>query len=612
MIEVGYFALIFFSAFSLGKKILERFKLNINFFEVFIFSSALGMGIFSYVTLFLGIFGLLYKSIILFLIVGILLFSKNELLYLVQGSKLLIKQIKKLGIGTNLVLIIILFIFILINLIASLSPPYLWDEVAYNIALPKVYAHHHKIIPIYDEFRSHFPFNINILFTIGILIANASLSKLFMFGYGTLLALAIFTFSRKYFSLRTGLLSALIYYTMPMVSNHISSTYIDIGVAFYIFMAYYSFYIWFETNKINWFLLSSIMTGLSLASKHTAIYFIPPLFFGLGYKLFFKDKNISTFFNKTAFYFLVVFLLVSPWYAKSYIHTGDPIFPFGYSLFKSEYWDIIKNQNLIKSNFLESDKKTFVNFLIKFWDLTMHSSTYGMLLGFGPVFLAFIPLIILMRRVNKVTRYLLICSIISMTIWFFNPQVLRYLMVYPMLSVISGDVIDSLLKIKQLKKLVMLLLASTLIFNLILWYGANSIKLPYVFGLESEQDFYLKLKDDNGYNVFKYANENLPKNSKLLLFKEARGYLSNLDYVVGDPLTQKVIDYSKIWSSEDLYKGLKSLNITHVFINTKVAFYNSKQSARYSEREVKLMNELLQQHGKLLFSDRGVYLYELV
>lgn len=615
MIEIAYYAAIFLSAFALGKKILNVFKLNLKFTEDIVFSSAIGFGAFSYTILLLGIFGLLYKSIFWALILLILLLSKNEILYFAKELRNLPAKIRKLGIGTNLILVIIFSIFILANLIASLSPPYLWDEVTYNIALPKVYAKHHQIIPVYDEFRSNYPFNINMLFTLGMVISDAPLSKLFMFGYGTLLALAIFAFARRYFSLRSSLLAALAYYTMPMVSNHISSTYTDIGVAFYIFAAYYAFYRWLETSKLNWFFLSSVMAGLSIASKHTALYFLPPLFLGIVYKALKDNSGLWNAFAKTAIFFLIAFLFVTPWLIKSYVHTGNPIFPFGYQIFGGKYWDSEKSQNLVAFNFLESvGKRTVPNFLAKFWDLTMHSSKYGMLLGFGPIFLAFVPLIIIFRKVNPALKHLLIYSGISLAIWFFGPQVLRYLMIYPLLSVVSGEVIDKLLEVKKLKAFVMLALVSSLFFNSALWYGSNKIKLPYAFGIESEQSFYLKLKDNNGYNVFKYANKNLPKNSKLLLFREPRGYLSDLDYIRADPLTQKVLDYSQITNAEGMHKELKQLGITHTLINTKIGFFGlhkPNQPPRYSEKILSLMDETLQKHGKLLFSENGVYLYEL-
>ncbi len=614
MIQLVYFAAIFISAFSLGNKIFDILKVKANFLETAVFSSAIGFGIFSFAALFLGLAGMLYKNIFLILIIAILLFSFKEIRFFANGLKLKIAQIKKLKIGINLILIIIFFMFVILNLIASLSPPYLWDEMTYNIALPKIYALHHSIMPVDYEFRSNYPFNINMLFAIGLVVGNASLSKLFMFGYGTLLAFAIFSFSRRYFSLRASLFAALAYYTMPMVSSHISSTYTDIGVAFYIFMGFYAFLICHNSGNKNWLFLSAAMTGLALASKHTAIYSLPSIFLLLAYSLYFKrKKNLFGTVSNIGLFFLIAFLIASPWYVKSYINTGNPFYPYGNSFFKINNLYSVKID--VDSNFLDSvGMRTFANFLPKFWDITMHSSSYGMLLGFGILFFAFVPLLVFAKKIHETIRILLFYSGAFFVMWYFGPQVIRYLMIYPMLAVASGAVIDSLLEIKNINYFVAVLLVSSLVFNLALWYGANSVRIPYAFGIESEQSFYNSLKDYNGYNVFKYANENLPKNSKLLLFREYRGYLSNFDYVVGDPLLQKVVDYSKFANSEDMHTELKRLGITHVFVNTRIqyaAIHNPNQPPRYTEEIISMMNESLRNHGKLLFEDDGIYLYKL-
>ena len=391
MIEIIYFIAILLASLGLGKKILCLFKLKLSNIEVAVFSSAIGLGILSYVTFILGLIGFLYKGVFLVLILLELIFSIKEIKFLLDEIRNLFYKLKKLKISINLILIIIFLLFAIMNLIASLSPPYLWDEVTYNIALPKIYALHHKMIPLDYEFRSNYPFNINMLFTLGMVVANAELSKLFMFAYGTLLAIAIFSFARRYFSLRASLMATLAYYTMPMISNHISSAYIDIAVAFYIFMAYYSFYLWFDNGKNNWLILSAVMTGLSIASKHNALYYIPILFLGIAYRQFFVEKGrFALFLKKSFLYFIIAFLLASPWYIKSYAYTGNPIYPFANSFFNGA-GAVYDN---LTTNFLDKvGERTFKNFLLKFWDLTMHSSSYGMLFGFGAVFLAFVPMI---------------------------------------------------------------------------------------------------------------------------------------------------------------------------------------------------------------------------
>ncbi len=614
MIEIFLFVLVFLAAFSAGSRIMQKLRINMNFYEILIFSSAIGLGLFSYLTFLFGMLGLLYKAIFWVLIIAALFLSRKETAILFGELAELFSKAKKIK-GLNLFLILVLALFALINFIASMSPPYLWDEMMYNIAVPKLYALHHGIYPIYDEFRADWPSSINMLFTMSMVIGNAQLAKLFMLAYGTLLAAAIFSFSMRYFSLRASLFAAAIFYTMPMISNHISSTYTDIGVAFYIFMAFYSFYLWRDSNNDKWLFLSAVMSGLAIASKLSGLYYLIPIFFCILYKLV-KDKNpMQKIIYRLFIYFAIAFLIFSPWLVKNYLFRENPVFPFVYSTFGGKYWSAELNENFAANNFIGAvGQRTPLNFLTKFWDLTMHSSKYGMLLGFGPIFLAFVPIIIFLGKKSKAEKFLLAYSGIAFTVWFFGPQVLRYLMIYPMLSIVSGNAINKMLDIKKIRPIIAAVLLSTMVFNAALWYGANRAKLPYVFGFEDEQAFYSKLKDNNGYSVFKYANENLPKDSRLLLFREFRGYLSDLDYVKGDPSAQNYLDYSKISDSGQMYNELKKLGITHVFVNTKlgeIGVHGLGQPPHYTKEIIELMDKTLKQYGNLLYEDKGVYLYEI-
>lgn len=619
MIEVLYFAIIFLFIFSVGSTIFKKLKLNLSFIELVIFSSAIGFGVLSYITFILGILGIMYRWIIFVILFLVLCIFFKEIKYFILNTLFHIKNFKKLR-QFDKILIVILAIFIILNILVSLSPPFLWDELDYNLAIPKIYARHHKLVTLDNMYKSHYPFNINILFSLALVLKNAYIAKLIMFGYGTLLAFAVFSFGHRYFDIRTGLISMLIFYTLPMVSAHITSTYIDIGVAFYVFLAFYAFIMLLYSDNKKWFYVSAIMSGLSISSKHLALYYLPVMFIFLSYKLLFKDKkNIFKYIWLIGLYFIISFLLVSPWYVKNYIETGNPIWPFGYYIFGGKYLDKEINYVLTGPFFNKAFGGTsFVDYITFLWQATMNSSQYALTLGFGVIFLAFVPLIIFVRKNNDVMKYLILFSIMSFTIWFFGRQVLRYLLIYPMLSIISGSVITLLLKEKKISKIILFLFISALLFNSVLWVGINYKKFPFILNLETEQQFYAKLKgDDNGYNVFKYLNEHASKNSKLLLFGETRGYLSDIDYYQSDPKLQKIIDYGQMRNAKDMYARLKELGIDYVLINIKHEILRPKQERQdisltfYDDHSIGLMNQTLANYGDEIYSEKDTYLYKL-
>ena len=162
----------------------------------------------------------------------------------------------------------------------------------------------------------------------------------------------------------------------------------------------------------------------------------------------------------------------------------------------------------------------------------------------------------------------------------------------------------------------LLLLLIAYVFSIALWFGVFGMKVSYVFGLESEADFYSKLNDHNGYEAFDYINKDLPKESIIFLFRESRGYFSDKDYIVGLPFNQKFIDYGKINNEEDFYKQLRENKITHILINTKVEAFKpgrvvKNQPILFTIEQQNIMDNLLKKYGKLIFENKGLYLYQL-
>ena len=612
MIEIIYFFLIAISAYLFGNFVFKFFKLEVTFLEEIIFSVTFGFALYSYFTFLLGILGDLYAWIFWIVILSSILLGYKKIFLCFKNLYANFKNVKlKLNFETFLIALIL--IFVLLSFLSALVPPFLWDELDYNLAIPKIYARHHEIIPLFSIWRSEFPFNINMLFVIGLLLKNGILAKLFSWSYSILLALAIYTFGKRFYNKKTALIGASIYLSLPMIVNHIGSSYIDIPVAFLVFMSVYCLIIWINYNKNSWLWMSAVMTGLSIASKHTALFFAVTTTLLAIFFLFKKEKYSAI--KKIIAYGLIVLLFALPWYVRSYIDSGNPIWPYANDIFKGHYWD-----DRLTNEFIHGYKVGYGNSIIDFiklpWNLTMDSSAFVMLLGWNAIFLAFVPLLLFYKKIKNVTFYLLVHSILSTVIWFRGLRAMRYLAIYPALSLISADVVNDLLNKKIVRKIIIFLLLITYAFSIVLWLGIFGSKMSYVFGLESEEGFYSKLNDRNGYLVFDYINKNLPKESIIFLFRESRGYLSDKDYIVGLPNNQKVIDYSKINNEEDFYRQLKQNKITHVLVNTGVEAFKpgrvvKNQPTHFTEGQQNIMDNLLKKYGRLIFENNGVYLYEL-
>ena len=618
MIEILYFIPILLSSFCIGNFILKFFKLKTTYIEESIFSVVLGFAFYSYLTFFLGVLGWLYAWIYwAVILLSLILWHKSW----IQFVKSAFETIKNFRFKFNLetFLIITIAIFAVLAILSTLVPPFLWDEMDYHLALPKIWARHHELIPIFSRWISELPSNVNMLYTIGIILKNGILSKFFALSYGLLLAAAIYSFGKRFYNQRAALLAASIYLSLPMIMNHIGSAYVDIPVASLAFPALYCFTIWIAQKNTKWLYLSSIFTGLSLASKHTAIF--PAIVLGI-FLIYYSIKNYGSRALKPIIVFgIIALIFVIPWYIKSYVRTGNPVWPLAYNIFGGKYWDSNLAAEFSKGLNIASDIG-FLYFILLPWNITMHSYDFSLLLGWNAIFLAFVPLLIFYRKIEKTTLFLLmhflvfLYSVVFASYYLFGLQLMRYILVYPALALISAAIIENFYRKNYFKKLFIPSLLITFSFTMLLWAGVFGQKMLYVFDIDNEAQYYNRLTDHNGYPVFSYINKNLPQNSIIFFFRESKGYLSDRDYIIGLPSDQKVVDYSKIKNEEDFYNQLKDNKVTHILINTKNEIYLpqdkvEKRQRPFSKYHQMLMDSLLNKYGEFLFEDKGVYLYKL-
>ena len=71
------------------------------------------------------------------------------------------------------------------------------------------------------------------------------------------------------------------------------------------------------------------------------------------------------------------------------------------------------------------------------------------------------------------------------------------------------------------------------------------------------------LENEGNYGVFRYVNENLPLDAKLLLQGIVKGYYCKRDYLWDHP-HQRVINYEDYSTPELLIEKMKELGISHI------------------------------------------------
>lgn len=637
-----FILLLFFSA--LGKYVLKYFPLKWNsFVEELCFSFAVGSGTFILMIIALAFIKLLFEIIIimLFLILFAVIYKETKYLVITGYNKLL-KFISYKKSSEEQVYTCFILIAIISTLISALAPPFFYDALSYHLAVPQKYLTNHGFCFLPLHYSSNFPANLGILFTLAFSLSGGLLAKLISWIYAPLTAIAVYSFAKSFWGKQVGILSAAILISVPGIMILSTLTSIDLAVTFYSFMSLYSLFYWFKFLQKRWFILSGIFCGIAIGTKYTAILvsFLTIEMILFLHIYFVKKKPLPNVLKHCFYFASIVLLCFSPWLVKNIVYTNNPIYPFFSSIFNSDSQEINNYSQVMRRignpihhwfylfrNSQSSLWEGIKLILSSPWRVTM--TTNGAAGKTGIIFLLGLPFLFLIKKRPLTIRYLLLFSVSSFLGWtLLLPWMLRFAFpMFPALSIILAYTFVKLWNTYRIKKLMMTVISIALIYNLFLFFSEMVTILrpfPYLFANQSKEEFLVS-HGVNYYPVTKWANNNIPQNSKILFIGELRGYYCKRDYLLHAGiegvdekklLLRNLIKKSK--NVDEILQGLNNLGITHLLINFSEMSRLAKKSLSLNsyfnfqqEEKNELTRELFTDYLQPLASKHNVTLHEI-
>ncbi|MCL4395177.1 MAG: glycosyltransferase family 39 protein [Chloroflexi bacterium] len=502
-------------------------------------SLALGLGLLALIVLALGLLHLLYPTITYGTLALITVLLVPRLIRPLRGAfSELTARARTVWQTTDLRFASIVFACIVVclwgGLIWAFAPTIQFDALVYHLSVPSLYVQQHGIVQVQEEFRSNWAHYGEMLFTLGLETAGQPLPELMHFAYCVMTALLTFTLGQRLGGLRTGLVSAVLYVSVPIVTWESGIAYIDLIVAFYAFASLYAVVVWWIDDQDRWLVAGGILGGLALGSKLNAAIVILPVALFLTVALLLRRGLSRRSLLGICAFGLPAILLFAPWLWRDWLWTGSPIFPYFNTVFRSPDWPL---------------QDTFFNFgsfgvghgPVDFarmpWDLVVRTSAYSEVTPVGS--LGALPLTALpwslplfSSRLRRSVLVLLGLGLAALVLWFKIAQYSRYvLVIVPLFAVLSALNLDAVwqeLSAQRLGKLaVALSLLAALVylpttrFVSVLWNWQIPERYPYevAFGVTSPAQFlsqYLPVYDalqyvdragDGEHKVLSIGNE---------------------------------------------------------------------------------------------------------
>jgi len=587
--------------------------------ERWLFGQALGLGVLSLLTLGLGALGL-YRPMVAWLVLGAgVILTLPDLgrrqpwrtLAIPRGIRLTIDRLVLLGLA--LVVLLALGFTLFAN---ALVPPVSYDAVAYHLAIPKLYVAAGRLVYIPFIVYSNWPLGNEMLFVLSLLLGSEFLPQLLTWSFAILIAVGLVTFGRRWLSPWSGPIAAAIFFSLPMLLRLAGTGLIEVPLAGYSFLAFYALWRWHETGTGRWLVISALLSGCAAGSKLNGA----GVAIVLGAMAFLLEsvarrpgRGLRAFTGYGAVSFMVAF----PWYLKSWLMTGNPLWPFLYPLFGGRDWDALGVEYLLGYIRTTNLAPTVWNWLSGFWRLTTDGLQFGSFL-LGPYLLGLVPLVVLEAVLERNRRLLLgtmaLFSLGLYSIWFLLTHQTRFLMpAIPVLSLLAAEGVAWVcgrVRPGWIGRLLQVALLAWLLAGA--WFADAdrrhewSLAWTYLTGGASREEYLTSVSGD--YPAFAYANQHLPQDAVVLLAPfESRGFYLDHSYIWANPIGQRLFKMEQIPDVAAFAGTLRRMGVTHILFNTRIAVTDIRHWTHIDG----LFRGLVDTEGHLLFSSAESSLYEL-
>ena len=613
-------ALFVLLAYGMGLGLLSVLGVVLPAIESFIFAVGLGLGAAAYLMFLLGAAGALYKSVIFtlfFLGAAVSAYKARIWEFRAGALKNELGEILKLG-PVWVALVLLGGLFVLLNVVMALAPEMFYDSLVYHLAAPSYYLLKHRILPMRFLCHSNFPLNQSMIYMLALSLGNEMLAKMLHCLMGSLTALLLYFSVKRTYNAKAGVLSALIFCSIPLFAMNSWTCGNDVGLTFFFALSYAAYLGWLGSGGTGQFLLFSVYSGIAMGTKYTAAFSLAGIAASLAFASWRAAGAVQAA-KKLSLYLGTVLLFILPWFIKNYIFTRNPFQPFFYASLGGENLKLAAGAT---GGALGALGRLFgpkiLTFLASPWNLSLagdNSLTY-----LGPVFLLLSPCLLLFKKMDRLIKYSLAAFCAGYAAWYMSGLEFRYIL--PLFTVLSVCLGWAVSLISERFKAFKLLVAAMLAVNLLsVFAAALKLGLNDYFAKRASKEEYLSVtrltSSHPPYAAIDWMNNNLPPDAKVFFIGESRPFYLKRDFLSysAEINVQPLMAYlRKANSPDDLYAALSGEKFTHLLINYREALERNPayRNFDWTKREMDLFDGFWKKHVKLEYFKEGVYVYSLL
>lgn len=481
------------------------------------------------------------------------------------------------------------------SLLDALAPPVLWDARAYHLVIPELALHAGRFAPLPWLLHSHWPHLMECLYSLPLAAERDSVAALLHWGAAAFLVASVFSVADKSAGRPAAWTAVLLLAAQPAFSSEAGTPHSDAAAALLAFCTAVTLARWETDRRPRLAAFAGLLAGGAVAVKLTLIAPFAAWTLWLCVKRRPRDAGVFALCGCAIF---------MPWLLKTWLETGDPVWPFLSSFTGDAAGAALSARNAVSNRW---------GWPLPFWAFTQDGPGYLLLPFVAAWFLAGKKAL----PPSAPERWLWIAGLPLAALSLPQHAAWRYLMpLWPAFALATGRFLSAALKRGRMHAGLAVTAVAAGISPIFSLSPNNQLfavisPRPASAPAADRRELWEDRSLDGLPSFYREASTSLPPDARVLLFREIRGYRAGFDYLWGDPMNQALLDYRSLPDPEALYARLQALGVTAVLDHPGSSLYR-EDPGYYDRRTLALMSECLRRHGRVVLERDGLVLHRLL